>query len=469
MNHGSLPAVSASRDTRRFGLRVGVGAVALLATLLTTPAATATEPGELYPLEPPARSSPRATIATLLESIDDAIELHKAGDPKFRRSYATALRCVDPARLVLKAPRAVGEAALQLKEVLDRIELPPEDQIPDARWVRREGLVAWRIPHTEIELVRVDEGDQAGEFLFSARTVERVAEFYEHVRHLPYRAGKLGASYEEFRFGTESRLVGTIVARLPAWAKREVAGQLLWQWAALVLLVILAAVLTGTALRIGRKHTRPVAHSHGLNRLWALVGPVTLVAVALWARKASFDYLRIWGATGTDFRIAMTAVAYFGAAWLTAVLVTRGAEHIILAGRIERPLSQQLIRVSSRALALLLVVGWIFVGGQRLGVPLAAMVAGLGVGGLAVALAAQSTIENLIGGISLFADQPVRIGDTLRLGDRVGTLEEVGLRSAKIRTRENTIITVPNAEFAKLELENFSRKDKSLVPSSATC
>jgi MscS family membrane protein len=94
------------------------------------------------------------------------------------------------------------------------------------------------------------------------------------------------------------------------------------------------------------------------------------------------------------------------------------------------------------------------------GVNVTAAVAGLGVGGLAVALAAQKTIENLFGGATLFADQPVRVGDFCRFGDQVGTIEEIGLRSTRIRTLDRTVVTIPNAEFSNLHLENFAKRDR---------
>jgi MscS family membrane protein len=88
------------------------------------------------------------------------------------------------------------------------------------------------------------------------------------------------------------------------------------------------------------------------------------------------------------------------------------------------------------------------------------ILAGLGVGGLAVALAAQKTIENLFGGISVIGDRPVLVGDVCRFGDRVGTVTHIGLRSTRIRTPDRTIISVPNAQFASMELENISGRDK---------
>jgi MscS family membrane protein len=84
---------------------------------------------------------------------------------------------------------------------------------------------------------------------------------------------------------------------------------------------------------------------------------------------------------------------------------------------------------------------------------------------LAVALAAQKTIENLFGGVAVICDRPVLVGDTCRFGDRTGTVEEIGLRSTRIRTPDRTLVTVPNAQFSSMTfssmtLENLSRRDK---------
>ena len=86
--------------------------------------------------------------------------------------------------------------------------------------------------------------------------------------------------------------------------------------------------------------------------------------------------------------------------------------------------------------------------------------AGLGVGGIAVALAAQKTLENVIAGVSLIADQAVRVGDTLKMGDVVGTVDHVGLRSTRIRTLDRTVVSVPNSQIANVTLETMSARDK---------
>src|SRR5262249_27437881 len=97
------------------------------------------------------------------------------------------------------------------------------------------------------------------------------------------------------------------------------------------------------------------------------------------------------------------------------------------------------------------------------------LIAGLGVGGIAVALAAQQTISNVFGGVSVIADHPIRIGDYGKFGDLLGTLEDIGLRSARIRTLNRTIVSVPNSTFAGYNLENFAARDKILFnPTLAT-
>jgi MscS family membrane protein len=97
---------------------------------------------------------------------------------------------------------------------------------------------------------------------------------------------------------------------------------------------------------------------------------------------------------------------------------------------------------------------------DNIGFKVTTVLAGLGVGGLALALAARSSIENVIGAITLYLSRPVRVGDFCRFGDTVGTVAEIGLRSTRIRTLDRTVISVPNAVFARLHLENLAVRDK---------
>lgn len=86
--------------------------------------------------------------------------------------------------------------------------------------------------------------------------------------------------------------------------------------------------------------------------------------------------------------------------------------------------------------------------------------AALGIGGIALALGAQKTVENFVGSVTLIADQPVRVGDFCKAGDVVGTVEQIGMRSTRIRTLERTIVTIPNGELSSLKIENYAHRDR---------
>jgi MscS family membrane protein len=117
------------------------------------------------------------------------------------------------------------------------------------------------------------------------------------------------------------------------------------------------------------------------------------------------------------------------------------------------PLGRQVLKLSLFLVAILSVLSaW--------GYNTSAILAGLGVGGLAIALAAQKTIENLFGGMSVIGDRPVLVGDVCRFGDRTGTVMHIGLRSTRLRTPDRTVISVPNAQFSSMPLENISVRDK---------
>jgi MscS family membrane protein len=117
------------------------------------------------------------------------------------------------------------------------------------------------------------------------------------------------------------------------------------------------------------------------------------------------------------------------------------------------PLGRQILKLALYLIAVLSVFSaW--------GYNTSTILAGVGVGGLAVALAAQKTIENLFGGISVIGDRPVLVGDECRFGDRTGTVMYIGLRSTRIRTPDRTVISVPNGQFSSMALENISGRDK---------
>ena len=158
------------------------------------------------------------------------------------------------------------------------------------------------------------------------------------------------------------------------------------------------------------------------------------------------------------------AVETLAAAWMAWRLAPVVAEAIIASPSIApESIDAHLIRVGARLLGIVGSMALLAVGADRLGVPLYGIVAGLGVGGLAIALAAQPTVENLLGGLSLFADKPVRVGDFCKYGDGLGIVESIGIRSTRIRGIDRTLTTIPNAALAKMPIVNFTRRDQMLI------
>jgi MscS family membrane protein len=126
----------------------------------------------------------------------------------------------------------------------------------------------------------------------------------------------------------------------------------------------------------------------------------------------------------------------------------------------DRPATRSLLQLGVKVGKLFLLAIAVVALLSELGYPVASLVAGLGIGGLAVALAAQKTLENLFGALAIGADQPFREGDFVRVDDILGTVEAIGLRSTRIRTLDLTLVTIPNGKLAEMRLENFALRDR---------
>ena len=157
----------------------------------------------------------------------------------------------------------------------------------------------------------------------------------------------------------------------------------------------------------------------------------------------------------------LTGFIYLAIAWVFVSLVDVVTKKLLAAmsGR-QRTTVASIMPLTRRTLKVLAIGMAILATLSSWGYDTTALLAGLGVGGLAVALAAQKTIENLFGGIAVTTDKPVLVGDFCKYGDKVGIVEDIGLRSTRIRTLDRTVVTVPNAEFSSLQIENFGRRDK---------
>jgi MscS family membrane protein len=239
----------------------------------------------------------------------------------------------------------------------------------------------------------------------------------------------------------------------------------LWQWLGLLLAVLAAWLLSWIAIRLVQRAARPVVARTSTRLddelLDLAAGPVRL-ALALGIFFVSGFALRLSAPAYRVLAGAMVALVVVAVTWLALraadVVAALAAERLERIGRRDAvavvPLGRRVVKAVLLVLAALAVL-------QNLGVNVNGLVAGLGVGGIAVALAAQKTIANLFGGVSLVTDQPIRVGDFCRFGDnKIGTVEEIGLRSTRVRTLDRTLVTIPNAEFSEIQLENFGARDR---------
>src|SRR5207245_1083769 len=118
-------------------------------------------------------------------------------------------------------------------------------------------------------------------------------------------------------------------------------------------------------------------------------------------------------------------------------------------------LGERILKTIVFMIAVLAVLG-------TLGFNMSTALAGLGIGGLAIGFGAQKTIENLFGGVAVLGDEVIRVGDVCTFGDRTGTVEDIGLRSTRVRTEERTLLAIPNGTVATINIENLSRRDQIL-------
>jgi MscS family membrane protein len=157
--------------------------------------------------------------------------------------------------------------------------------------------------------------------------------------------------------------------------------------------------------------------------------------------------------------LMLTAIC--GMTWFAVSAILRVGDLIIGAYAMRHTgLDAQLVKVVSMLIAIATGMGSGFFAAEFVGVPVGPLLAGLGIGGLAVALAVRPTLENVIGGLTLFADRPARVGEFCKFGAESGTVEEIGLRTTKIRRMDDAVVTISNAELAGIRIENLSRRRK---------
>lgn len=135
-----------------------------------------------------------------------------------------------------------------------------------------------------------------------------------------------------------------------------------------------------------------------------------------------------------------------------------GESMIEWAQHTENHFDDQLAPFASRSLKVMVIIVGVLVGLQNFGVNVTALLAGLGIGGIALAFAAQDTVANVFGTITIIMDRPFKLGDHIKIGETEGTIEEVGFRSTRIRTFYNSVVSIPNSVMAKERIDNMSER-----------
>lgn len=228
----------------------------------------------------------------------------------------------------------------------------------------------------------------------------------------------------------------------------------------LPLLHFVARRLNPFLSRLGGHLLRRARKNPGLPDPDLLSMPVRLLLLAFiirWALSAvTFPLVarQIWS--------SLAAIAFIvGCVWFIIRLNNVFEERIRL--RLDRRNltgGVSVLRFVRSAVDILIIFVGLLIVLHYFGIDATAAVAGLGVGGIAVALAAQKTLENVIAGISLVSDKAIRVGDVLKVSNTVGTVSSIGLRSTRIRTMGRTVVNVPNGQIASASLENLSARDK---------
>jgi MscS family membrane protein len=380
------------------------------------------------------RATPRDTVLGFLSAV------HKGDDELAARYLNTRLR-----------GKAATDLAHQLFVVLDR-RLParlnklsdkPEGSLSDPLNPDQElvGTISTDNGKVDITVERVDRQKAGSVWLFSSKILDSVPDLYEEIN------------------------VVSVDSVLPIFlVNTRFAGIALFEWLAVFvgipLFYAFAALLNRLLSSLVGRLRRRLDRKRDLPNPEILPIPIRILLQAVVIRwlltKLNLPLMarQFWFSTATLLTIA-------GCVWLMILMNGRGEDYISYRLRGHNLTgATSMLRLARRAIDGLAIFAGLLVALYHFGVNPTAALAGLGVGGIAIALAAQKTLENVIGGVSLIFDRTVSVGDTLKVGDTLGTVDDIGLRSTRIRTTDRTMVSVPNGQIANMSLENLSLRDK---------
>lgn len=392
--------------------------------------------------------SPRDTMETFIAAMNDYKEGVKNNNPAQKARIYDAIRCfAEKDYAVITSQREKELAAIFLKEFIDRVIVVDINKIPEDMEKSR-----WRLKGTEIVLKPQSEGEREGEWLITEGTWRRAHQFYERAQHLPYLEGSgQGALY----------IQPWMEKYLPDWSKQETLRLKNWQWLGLLIgffIGLLLRILTYSALTLYKNLSiyRDLSWKKAL--ITQIEKPVALLAASgfwyLWIHYLKLEGLSfafVNGLIQIVFGVALTWATYRCANVF-------GSQLKHLAQATESVLDDQLVPFIDKAIKITVVLLGSLLVLQNMGVNVFSLLAGLGLGGLAFALAAKDTAANLFGSIMILIDRPFQVGDWVKVGNVEGTVEEIGFRSTRVRTFYNSLITVPNANMATLDIDNMGAR-----------
>lgn len=372
-------------------------------------------------------ATPRSAVRSVFEWQEPA-----------RRDLARAASCLERAGRSQAAAEKLAQRILTVYAT-EGLKVDFERLSDDKDWVDPETGEADVTPHPSLPKVVVRKMP-SGRWLWTSQSLAEV-----------------DANYE--------RTVGTldaIVSRLPAWMRADVFGLKFWQVLALSLVLVVGLVVRKIIEYIVKARIRNLVEN--LGQRWAIrlvdvfASPGATVVMAILLRIAH-PHLALPAAVAVAIEVAVRIMVTFSVVWsiyrLVDVIAERMAEK---AARTDSKLDDQLVPLVRKALKIVTVVaGTLFVL-QNLSVNVGSLLAGLGIGGVAVALAAKDTVANFFGSIMIFVDRPFQIGDWVVISGVEGIVEEVGFRSTRIRTFYNSLVTVPNAKFTEASIDNYGQR-----------
>lgn len=432
------------------------------------------------PLTPPDTFSPQATLQSYLTHITTAFTLLQEAfvldlnsenlfthtpqvlklQEKANIHFQKAIECLDLSEVPDVYKKEFSkEVVIQLKEILDRIILPDINMVPAGNHSDNTKNKCWRIPETPIEMMLMTEGVRAGEYLFSAETVGKIPDLYQQAMLLPYKSHDTEYFFQFYISTPGSLLPPKWFHYIPRWMSENLYyGETIFQWLMLALSFLFLFLFTAATYKFCKKRIDP---EHPVRSdLYKLALPLMLAILAFLTMRFLENTVNLSGATLYYTTGLLDVIRWLSAACAIVVGASLAANIFIASPNVNpESIDASLIRTVAYLSGIFLAICVLFYGGSNLGLPLIPIITGFGVIGLAVSLAAKPTIENIIGGLTLFADRPVRIGEYCAFEDQWGKVLHIGLRSTRIRAGDRSIISIPNAIFSQMQLVNISHRD----------